>query len=77
MLEKFNIGYFIIIRDLECMELHGLLLHTLFIFLFWQGVNYFIVIFERVVGVKNEPRWYDLVVMLIFLMLWLYGVAYL
>lgn len=73
-LEKAEITFFIIIKNLEAMGLMNFLVYTIFVAVLYTSINSLVRIIEKSIDVATVPRWYDVIILTIFILLWVYGV---
>lgn len=66
--------FFMMIKNLEAMGFVNFICYSIFIFACWVSANGLVVVIEKIMKVSAEPRWYDVVIMLVFISAWLYGI---
>lgn len=72
-MEQVNLIFFIIVKNLENMGA-TFFLWSIFMFLFWLGINHAAYVCEQILHIENIPRWYDLLIMSAFIVAWIYGI---
>lgn len=73
-LEKAEVVFFIIIKNLEAMGLMNFLVYTIFVAVLYVSINFLVCIIEKAIGVTTVLRWYDVIILTIFILLWVYGI---
>lgn len=73
-LEKVEVGFFIITKNLEAMGLMNFLVYTIFVAVLYGSINSLVCIIEKSIGVATVPRWYDVIILTIFILSWVYGI---
>lgn len=66
--------FFMMIKNLEAMGFAYFICYSIFIFACWSLANRLVVVIEKIMKVSAEPRWYDVIIMLVFILAWLYGI---
>ena len=73
-LEKAEVVFFIITKNLEAMGLMNFLVYTIFVAVLYVSTNFLVYIIEKAIGVATVLRWYDVIILTIFILLWVYGI---
>lgn len=73
-LEKVEVVFFMIIKNLEAMGLMNFLVYTTFVAALYVGINFLVCIIEKAIGATTVPRWYDVVILTVFILSWIYGI---
>lgn len=73
-LEKVEVVFFMIIKNLEAMGLMNFIVYTVFVAVLYVSINSLVCIIEKSIGVATVPRWYDVIILTIFILLWVYGI---
>ena len=73
-LEKAEVVFFIITKNLEAMGLMNFLVYTIFVAVLYVSTNFLVYIIEKAIGVTTVLRWYDVIILTIFILLWVYGI---
>lgn len=74
LLEKAEITFFIIIKNLEAMGFMNFLVYTIFIAVLYISINFLVCIIEKSIGVATVLRWYDVIILTVFILSWVYGI---
>ena len=56
------------------MGLMNFLIYTIFVAVLYISIDSLVYIIEKVIGVATVPRWYDVIILAIFILLWVYGI---
>ena len=56
-LEKVEVVFFMIIKNLEAMGLMNFIGYTVFVAVLYASINFLVVIIEKAIGVATVPRW--------------------
>ncbi len=73
-LEKVEVVLFMIIKNLEAMGLMNFLVYTVFVAVFYVSTNFLVRVTEKAIGVVTVPRWYDVIILTVFILSWVYGI---
>ena len=73
-LEKVEVVFFMIIKNLEAMGLMNFIGYTVFVAVLYASINFLVVIIEKAIGVATVPRWYDAIILTVFILSWVYGI---
>ena len=73
-LEKVEVVFFMIIKNLEAMGLVNFIVYTVFIAVLYISINFLVCIIEKSIGVATVLRWYDVIILTVFILSWVYGV---
>lgn len=74
LLEKAEVIFFVIIKNLEAMGLMNFLVYTVFVAVFYVSTNFLVCVTEKAIGVATVPRWYDVIILTVFILSWVYGI---
>ena len=74
LLEKAEVNFFVIIKNLEAMGLTNFIVYTVFVAVLYASINFLVVIIEKAIGVATVPRWYDVIILTVFILSWVYGI---
>ena len=74
LLEKAEVSFFVIIKNLEAMGLMNFIVYTVFVAILYVGINFLVCIIEKTIGVATVPRWYDIIILTVFILSWVYGI---
>jgi len=56
------------------MGIINFFIYTFFVAIFYTGVNFLVYIIEKAIGVATTLRWYDVIILAVFMFLWAYGI---
>ncbi|QPI03661.1 hypothetical protein G5B95_08370 [Campylobacter concisus] len=73
-LEKVEVVFFMIIKNLEAMGLMNFLVYTIFVAVLYGSINSLVCSIEKAIGVATVPRWYDIIILTVFILSWVYGI---
>ena len=73
-LEKAEVVFFIITKNLEAMGFMNFLVYTIFLAVLYVDINFLVCIIEKTIGVATTLRWYDVIILTIFILSWVYGI---
>lgn len=73
-LEKVEVVIFIIIKNLEAMGVMNFIVYTVFLAVLYASINFLAYIIEKAIGVATVPRWYDVIILTVFILSWVYGI---
>ena len=59
---------------MEAMGLTNFIVYTVFVAVLYASINFLVVIIEKAIGVATVLRWYDVIILTVFILSWVYGV---